>query len=283
MTSWAETSLGRLTIQIYGLFDDYLRRSTKPDHDQHNALLEVRNLVVESVSVFLGEASIQKKYGVPIDGLSLVSFTADNDLVNPRSSWIPVPAGESAARPAGITNEEFAELSEKLGELFVNQGMYTSGLFNNVLELFREAYLRPTENRPFHGGTYTRLIFGSIADGETTNKQAIPCEICEENRVIDVCHIIPKRLNGTQDIDNVLFLCPTHHRLFDACMLTKEEWKKVDWTRKSPKSQVYAEKVLKIAQGKFWEKLEVGQYRKQTTWELDLHELYKENEQDIKT
>jgi hypothetical protein len=64
-------------------------------------------------------------------------------------------------------------------------------------------------------------------------------------------------------------------------MLSKEEWDKIDWTRKSYKSQIYAEKVLKVAHGKFWEKVEAGKYQKQTTWEIGLHDLYKANEKDI--
>lgn len=64
-------------------------------------------------------------------------------------------------------------------------------------------------------------------------------------------------------------------------MLTKEEWDKVLWTRKSRKSQIYAEKVLKVAHGKFWEKVEAANYQKQTTWEIGLHDLYKSNEKDI--
>lgn len=48
----------------------------------------------------------------------------------------------------------------------------------------------------------------------------------ERNRVVDICHIIPNRIKGTQKIDNVLFPCLTHHRLFDACMMSKEEWDK---------------------------------------------------------
>lgn len=281
MVLWEETPFGRLTAHIHKLFEDYFKKNPQRDHSQDNEILEVRNLVLQSVDTFLKESTIYKQYGVPIDSLSLISFASDNELVNPQSSWIPIPGGEDNMRPAGITNAEFQEFSDRLSKLFVDQGMYTSGLFVNVLTLFREAYLRPTENRPFKQGTYTRLIFGNIVNAETTKKQAIPCEVCGENRVIDGCHIIPRRVNGTQKIDNVVFLCPTHHRLFDTCMLSKEEWDKIDWSRKSRKSQLYAEKVLKTAHGKFWEKVEDGKYYKQTTWELGLHGLYKDNEKDI--
>jgi len=279
--SWEETPTGRLTVLIHKLFEDYFKKHPQRNHSLDNDLLEVRNLVVQAVDTFLKEGGIHKQYGIPIDSLSLVSFSADEEAVRPQSSWIPIPGGEDEARPAGITNEEYKAFDERLSKLFTKHGMYTSGLFVEVFTLFREAFLRPVENRPFTQGTYTRLIFGSVANAETIKKQAVPCEVCGENRVVDVCHIIPRRLNGGQKIDNVLFLCPTHHRLFDSCMMSKEEWDKIDWTRKARKAQVYAEKILKIAHGQFWEKVDSGIYRKQTTWELGLHGLYKENEKDI--
>ena len=40
------------------------------------------------------------------------------------------------------------------------------------------------------------------------------CEICGYNRVIDVCHILPKHRGGKYK-DNILYLCANHHRLFD--------------------------------------------------------------------
>ncbi len=279
--SWEETPTGRLTVLIHRLFEEYFKKNPQRDHSQDNALLKVRNLVVQAVETFLKESGIHKQYGIPIDSLSLISFAADEEAVNPQGSWVPIPCGKDETRPAGITNEEFNEFSERLSKLFIDQGMYTSGLFINVLNLFREAFLKPTENRPFTQGTYVRLIFGSIANAETIIKQAVPCEVCEENRVVDICHIIPTRIKGTRKIDNVIFLCPTHHRLFDACMMSKEEWNKIDWSRKARKSQIYAEKVLKVAHGQFWEKMDSGIYRKQTTWETDLYGLYKENEKEL--
>jgi len=279
--SWKETPLGRLTTHIHKLFEEHLKKHPLSNYKEHNALLDVRNLVVQSVETFLNEPAIKKKYGVPIDSTDLVSFSHNDEPVNPQSSWIPIAGGEENTRPAGITNKEFTEFSDRLSKLFIDHGMYTSSLFIDVLNLFREAYLRPTENRPFSQGIYTRLIFGDIVNAETIKKQIVPCEVCGENRVVDICHIIPRRIKGSEKIDNAIFLCPSHHRLFDTCMLSKEEWAKIDWSRKARKSQIYAEKVLKVAHGKFWEKVEAGEWQKQTTWEIGLHALYKEHENDI--
>jgi hypothetical protein len=281
---WKETPLGRLTLHIHHLFEEHLRKHPLSDYREHNALLDVRNLVVQAVESFLNEPAIKKKYGVPINSMGLVSFADAEEPINPKSSWIPIPSNEDATRPAGITNEEYTEFTERLNKLFFDHGIYTSPLYVNVLTVFREAFLRPTENRPFKEGTYTRLIFGCIANAEIMKKQTVPCEICGENRVVDTCHIIPRRVKGTQKIDNVIFLCTTHHRLFDDCMLSKEEWDRIEWTRKARKSQIYAEKVLKVAHGKFWAKVDAGIYRKQSREELDvleLRRLHRENSKDI--
>lgn len=276
MNEQVQNQWHRLTSHIFNLFEEFLRRHPISNYQDYNALLEVRNLIIESVEKFLNEPAIKKKYGVPIDALSLVSFSENEEPMNPKSSWIPIPSEEDETRPAGITNEEFAKLSERLQRLFTEVHMYTSPLFIDVLNLFREAFLKPSENRPLKAGTYVRLEFG-VPTGESIKKQAVPCEICGENRVTDICHIIPNRLGGANRTDNVLFLCPTHHALFDRCMLSKGEWDKIDWARKSKKAQIYALKVLKVAHEKFWEKVESGVYQKQTTWGIGLYELYGNN------
>lgn len=60
----------------------------------------------------------------------------------------------------------------------------------------------------------------------------IECKICGENRTLDVAHIVPR--NGksrgrhrTEPKDNLLGLCPTHHRLFDENRLSDEEYEKI--------------------------------------------------------
>lgn len=279
LTSWKETPLGRLTIHIQNLFEEHIKKHPLSDYREHNALLDVRNLVVQSVQSFLNEAAIKKKYGVPIDSTGLVSFSHNEEPINPKSSWIPVPSDEDETRPAGITNEEYKDFSEKLHNLFVASNMYPSELHVKVTSLFREAFFKPAVNRPFKNGTYVRFgVSGFVKD------QALPCEICGESRIIDMCHIVPRRLRGSDGINNMLFLCPTHHRLFDTCMLSKEEWDKIDWGRKAKKSQIYAEKVIKIPHEKFWEKVETGIYQKQNTEELDVYyirRLHRENAKDI--
>jgi hypothetical protein len=246
-----EAPLRRLTRHIGKLFEEYLKNHPQSDSKEHNAVLDVRNLVYQSIEAFFNEPAIQKKCGVPIDSTSLISFNHNDEPKYLRSSWIPVPSNEDETRPSGITNEEYKEFSARLDKLFVDGNMYPSTLHNHVASLFMEAFLKPATNRPFRAGTYVRFgVSGFIKD------QAVPCEICSESRVIDLCHIIPRRLRGSDGINNILFLCSTHHRLFDTCMLSREEWDKIDWSRKSKKSQIYAEKVIKVAHSQFWDKVE---------------------------
>jgi len=53
------------------------------------------------------------------------------------------------------------------------------------------------------------------------------CEICGETRVLDLCHINPKRHGGLTIAENSLVLCPNHHRLFDSSRLSQEEYNKI--------------------------------------------------------
>lgn len=38
---------------------------------------------------------------------------------------------------------------------------------------------------------------------------------CEFDEVLELHHLVPKYLGGLDDIDNLVCLCPNHHRLFD--------------------------------------------------------------------
>jgi predicted restriction endonuclease len=49
------------------------------------------------------------------------------------------------------------------------------------------------------------------------------CVICGWSEAsIDVCHIIPKNCGGTDTFDNVVVLCPNHHRMFDNGLISKD-------------------------------------------------------------
>jgi len=69
------------------------------------------------------------------------------------------------------------------------------------------------------------------------NKIYKPCEICGESRVTHYCHIIPRSEGGPSDERNYIYLCPTHHHLFDHNRLSKKEWEKIDFSKKLEASQ----------------------------------------------
>ena len=67
------------------------------------------------------------------------------------------------------------------------------------------------------------------------------CEICGELRTLDLAHIIarngsPVRWYDRAEKDNLLTLCPTHHRLFDENKLSEGEYAKI--AEKVPKARM---------------------------------------------
>jgi len=168
---------------------------------------------------------------------------------------------------------------EKLAELHydiakVAEKAAKSGSFSNVYEienLIYKAFYISLENRPFNSSDskeISRLKAETVWEGTILNRN-ISCEICGENRSIDRCHIIPDKLGGSKAEENILFLCPTHHRLFDRFMLSKAEWVQINWERKSEPSQHFAENVTLNAHRVFWQKVENGQHEKIRLYELN--------------
>lgn len=51
----------------------------------------------------------------------------------------------------------------------------------------------------------------------------IECELCGwKEAPIDICHIVPVRDGGKTVLDNVVFLCPNHHRMYDNGLIQRE-------------------------------------------------------------
>jgi hypothetical protein len=263
----------RVTEHIHRIFEEYKTYRAEP-----NSFIRLRNEVVQAIQTFLTEPGILKKYGVPLDGTSLVRYN-EKEEYNPKSSWIPLPSEEDETRPPGLTNEEFQLMLEDQGSSCL---LLIHILSERVFSIFRETFLKPSENRPFQKGTYVRAIYTYLTN-ESVLKQNIPCEICGENRATDVCHIIPSRLRGVKTMGNILLLCPTHHRLFDRCMLSEEEWDKIDWSRKSKRANFYAQKVLHVAQERFWEDVKAENYKKQSPFDVEglEHDLKIPKEKDL--
>lgn len=54
------------------------------------------------------------------------------------------------------------------------------------------------------------------------------CQICNFDRYVEVCHLVPKRIGGGHSDDNILLLCPNHHSLLDCGLLNREELAKIE-------------------------------------------------------
>ena len=78
------------------------------------------------------------------------------------------------------------------------------------------------------------------------------CVICKENRIVNICHIIPGAEGGVYEIENLIFLCPTHHFLFDHSRLSEDEFNKIDLTGKSNTAKEYFEKIHKSKHKMRW-------------------------------
>ncbi|MBN1212597.1 MAG: HNH endonuclease [candidate division Zixibacteria bacterium] len=71
----------------------------------------------------------------------------------------------------------------------------------------------------------------------------IPCQICGERRVYNMCHVIPKSEGGSYDQGNIIYLCPTHHFLFDHARLSKAEFNKIYRISLSSEAREYLETI----------------------------------------
>jgi len=169
-----------------------------------------------------------------------------------------------------IYEQKVDELALKINALAINaaeRGSFFS--FHEIEMMIFRAFFIELENRPFKGPNLNGIIklhANLVHEGIIKNRN-VPCEICGENRSIDKCHIIPGKLGGTDSNENLLYLCPTHHRLFDRFMLLREEWSQIHWNKKSAEAERYAEGVILIAHKKFWKLLKNGKYSRIPAYE----------------
>lgn len=49
------------------------------------------------------------------------------------------------------------------------------------------------------------------------------CAICGWDTIIDIHHIIKKARGGTNDVANLIVLCPNHHKMAERGMISKEQ------------------------------------------------------------
>lgn len=59
--------------------------------------------------------------------------------------------------------------------------------------------------------------------GRMKQLYGISCFLCDYSRYVEYAHIVPAKQGGTVHPDNIIPLCPNHHRLYDQDMLNSEE------------------------------------------------------------
>lgn len=67
------------------------------------------------------------------------------------------------------------------------------------------------ETRPQHWKRYARSVYGD------------QCVICGFNAVTDVHHVVPRAAGGGNEIENLVVVCPNHHRMAHAGMITARQ------------------------------------------------------------
>jgi hypothetical protein len=186
-------------------------------------------------------------------------------------SMIPVPHDivelEKVAKlldKIPVFREQIHNLEVEIDQLAKNVDSLSPlarALGSEIEHLIYRSFYSDLEDRPFQAPTEEELhrLAGDWHIGVIRRRNE-PCEICGENRSTDKCHILPNRLGGTASTDNLLILCPTHHRLLDRHMLSRAEFAQIDWSKKSEPAQIYAETVILKAQQSFWKQIDEGLY-----------------------
>lgn len=162
--------------------------------------------------------------------------------------------------------EKLAELSAAVQEFAKIAQPFTIDGHYKIEAMIFHAFYAELENRKFREvreediRAYMSRVKANLQLEGVINSRNLACEVCGENRSTDRCHIIPNKLGGTAEANNILILCPTHHRLFDRFMLSRAEYAAIDWNRKSEASQLYSDSVTLAAHEKFWNGVEAGDY-----------------------
>jgi predicted HNH restriction endonuclease len=58
---------------------------------------------------------------------------------------------------------------------------------------------------------------------DAKERDGFKCRICEFSEVIHVHHIHPQRRGGKHELSNLITLCPNHHAMVHAGMITPEQ------------------------------------------------------------
>lgn len=131
------------------------------------------------------------------------------------------------------------------------------GIRNKIADYFRGA-LGAIVQQSKHGISVDFLDISDLRhdfDISLRRKPYLPCDICGENRTPNRAHIVPSSEGGTIEEGNLLNLCANHHHLFDRFQLSRSEWEKIDFSKKTKAARAYAKEIILPRQKKFWTKV----------------------------
>jgi hypothetical protein len=172
-------------------------------------------------------------------------------------------------RPPGITNQEYRCLQDEVAKVaFSYQGIGTM-LYGQLSQLMRKYFIEiPTSDRAYVNEDYVLSTMPNLITSENLSVQKAKCQVCGENRGVDVAHIIPRNITGglmkcrkqlakpligDSYRDNVFVVCPNHHRFFDRGLLHKSEFEKLDASDRPSMIRHFFEMVLRGRQNTFWQ------------------------------
>lgn len=91
------------------------------------------------------------------------------------------------------------------------QGLHHGALFSGI------------NNGNYKGGKWKYI------QGQTRIRDSYKCAICGFDMVTDIHHITPKSKGGTDNFDNLITLCPNHHRMADWGIISVEHLRNTEW------------------------------------------------------
>jgi len=75
----------------------------------------------------------------------------------------------------------------------------------------------------------TRELFFTFIKRNNLNLYYKKCCICGFDRRVEMCHLIPHSKNGYYTLDNILPLCPNHHKCLDRNLLFDNEYEAIQY------------------------------------------------------
>lgn len=176
-----------------------------------------RAWMLEALPAFDSASAAAHHYGVPYP--TWIDWMIKFDI--PRNRWLGGPRNQGARQEIPI--EEAVRLSNEgttYQELADRYDVSYGVIFRRMKEVGHSPPWRRAKDPRFKThSTKKRKVLQEIGIES--------CEICGEDRTLDFAHIKPAADGGPIEKENCLVLCPTHHRLYDGGLLSRDEFQAV--------------------------------------------------------